>query len=104
MPPQATSNARHQAVDLHLIVRSDRLVGQRNHGTRIGSESLRDGGLDQAVDVEGLTDHGAVHGAACHMIPIRSGLIVLHEEEPVVETVLGKPVDIVADSWSHPDP
>ncbi len=67
-------------------------------------QELGDVGLEQVRNVESLASKGAVHGLTGHVIPVGAGLVVSHQEQAVVQTVLFEPVDLTLDAGGHPDP
>ena len=71
---------------------------------RLLGEDLLDRGVEHVGDRELLTEERAVHRLAGHVVPARPRLVVVHEEEAVVESLLGEGMDFAVDARDQTDP
>ncbi len=60
--------------------------------------------MEHVVELQPLPGERSVQRLPRHVIPVRAGLLVAEEEEPVVQSTQSEGVDLVIDAWDQTDP
>jgi hypothetical protein len=60
--------------------------------------------MEHVVELQPLPGERSIHRLSRHVIPVRAGLLVFKEEEPVVQSTQSEVADLVIDAWDQADP
>ena len=60
--------------------------------------------MQHVVELQLLPGERSVDRLSRHVIPVRAGLLVTEEEEPVVQSGQSEGADLVIDAWDQTDP
>ncbi len=80
------------------------MFGDGDERRAILCEHLPHGAMVQVVELQPLPGERSIHRLPRHVIPVRAGLFVAEEEEPVVQSTHSEGANIVIDAWDQTDP